>query len=441
MLTNFPPSTANVIMAGDIFRFELSPSTYSTEYSTEYTVTGTSDTDSGTAGELLIEFTPTLPINIPDGTGILFKNPRILTTAMKTAVEAETGDICYFMQFNFYNSTNGREELVNFNTATQDMLFDWFDYESTANKVKTDGIQTITSTTLATKNWTVLSKTLQRGTIITFAEHTQTYTVTIPTSHAAITVNGAGQTGTSINIHGFSGLSNGDIVLRPGDILAITGATPSLCTVKYPATVNGSGQSTVQLATRIITAASDGASVDVTNYTYYSNVSGTATFKLSTGLEFQIADNTQLSRKWQGIGGNLSFRSITESTDLAAQGTDIVLSGVDQTIIAVLLQKKCVGRYCRIFLAHFNSSAVIISEPKMIFWGRMNGGFETDENRDDDAPGTVDITLRSVDRMGDLTRVKGIQTNLESHQKLYPNSKFFEYVDSVAGKIIKWGPG
>ena len=440
LTTNWPVSTTGVIATGDVFRFDISPSTYPANYEDEYTVTAGSNKDSGLAGDLLITFTPNLAVAIPDGTGILFKNPRQLTSAMKTAVQAETGDICYFMQLNFYNTTNGREELANYNTSVNDMLFNWFDYELDGSKVTTNGIQALAATSLITQNWTVSSKTLQRGQIITFAQHTQTYTIAIPTSHSAITVNGAGQVGTSINLAGFTGLSNGDTVLRAGDILSITGATPTLCIVKYPATVNGSGESTVTLATKITSAASNGAAVDVTNYTYYSDGSGNATFKLTSGLEYQVADDTELSRKWQGIGGNLSFRTVTESTDLAAQGTDIVLSGADQTNVALLLQKKCIGRYCRVFLAHINTSGLVISEPKMVFWGRMNGGFETEENRDSNEPGTVDVTLRAVDRMGDLSRVKGIQTNLESHQKLYPNSKFFEYVDSVAGKLIRWGP-
>lgn len=439
--TNWPVSTNGVITAGDVFRFELSPILNSITYDDEYTVSVASSKNSNSAGGLTITFSPALTVNIPAGTGILFKNPRALTADMKASVSAEKSTMCYFLQFNFYNSNTGREELSNLNTSVSDMLFNWFDYESSTAKISTDGIQFAAASSLSTKNWSINSKTIQRGQILTFANHTQTYTAQIPTSHASVTVNGTGQTGSFINLQGFVGLNNGDIVLRAGDIIIITGATPSTCVVKYNVAVNGSGQCTVPLAMQITGAPANGAAVDVSNYTYYSDSAGKVTIKISPILESQLADNTQLAKKWVGVGGNLTFRTITESNDLAAQGTDIILSGVDQSLIALLLQKKYIGRHCMVFLAHINSNGVVVSDPKMIFWGRMNGGYDVEENRDTETPGTVDISLRAVDRMGDLNLVRGIQTNLESHQKIDPTSTFFKYVDTVAGKIIRWGPG
>ena len=78
--------------------------------------------------------------------------------------------------------------------------------------------------------------------------------------------------------------------------------------------------------------------------------------------------------------------------------------------------------------------------PSLIFFGRMNGGFKIDEQRGEDGrPGTVTITCRATDRMGDFSRIVGIQTNVQSHQKYFPEDRLFSFVASLRTKNIKWG--
>lgn len=440
---NWPLSQTDVILAGDEFSIDLPTTTIG--YDQVYTVSaGTYNSDS--SGAVTLNFTPVLVANVAVGVGIQLKNPRIISTNVKNAISNEgTENICYLMQFNFYNDTLGREEITNLTTAPLDLNFNYFDYEGTS-KVITDGIQSIASTTVATENWRVNSKTLQRGQSFTFTQHTQTYTITVPTSpvnYNNIQVNGAhSASGNVIDLKGF-GVSQTNAV-RAGDVLKITDSSSvgyTYYTVKYSADADSSGNiNNLELLSNLIYSISNNAAVDFTNYNYFSDSNGKVTFKITSGLEFQVADDTQLTKKWTGIGGNLGFEAITESNDLAAQGTDIILSGVDQSIISIVLSKKYIGRYCRTWLCHFNSSAIIIDSPLMIFWGRMNGGFDIEETREEDVPGTVEIRLRAVDRMGDLTRVRGIQTNLESHQKLYKGDMFFEFVDKTINKVIKWGP-
>ena len=141
---------------------------------------------------------------------------------------------------------------------------------------------------------------------------------------------------------------------------------------------------------------------------------------------------------WTGIGGNLGFKSVQESTDLAGNGVDITLGGVLESTITLILGRAYIGRTNKIWMGHFNSSGAIIVDPKLIFSGRMNGGFEIDEKKNEGEIGTIDITCRCTDRLGDLNVVKGIQTNEESHQKVQPGDRWFSFVQSLMGKTVKW---
>ena len=80
----------------------------------------------------------------------------------------------------------------------------------------------------------------------------------------------------------------------------------------------------------------------------------------------------------------------------------------------------------------------VIVNPILAFSGYMNGGFEVEEGPDR-AGGEVIITLRCASRLAMLQQQRGLRTNLESHGRVYPNDKFFEFVSSIASKRILWG--
>src|SRR3990167_1492054 len=125
------------------------------------------------------------------------------------------------------------------------------------------------------------------------------------------------------------------------------------------------------------------------------------------------------SLSWQGIGGALSFEAVVETGDLKGNGTDLVLSGVNQAIISVLLNEFYIGRNVEIWHGHINSSGEIVDNPIMLFLGGMNGGFTIHQTHEPFAPGTVTIKGRMQDRIASLSRVRGIQTNKPSHQKVF----------------------
>lgn len=143
---------------------------------------------------------------------------------------------------------------------------------------------------------------------------------------------------------------------------------------------------------------------------------------------------------WTGIGGALSFEQVQESQDINASGVKMILSGVNQSILTILLQQFYIGRVVQIWLAHFDANGAIIADPLLLFNGKMNGGFEIEESHDEKMPGTVTILANMTDRLADLEQRNGIQTNLDSHQRLFSGDEFFEFVPDLASKVLEW-PG
>ena len=327
------PASTQVILVGDTIQFD--------GHTTAYTVTvvGADLGISDGSGELdNITISPVLSENVPDNTAVIAPSPRTITSGIKTAIAAETGTICYFMQFDF-------EDLRHIS--------------SFADSTVSPGVNTKVTTTVA---------------------------------------------------HGWSNGNSVDITQTGG-------------------TYDGSAYTISNIGSNYFDI------VKVFTVTETGVVTKDATTYLAT-IPHDISWNSQT---WQGVGGLLQFEEVSETSDMQANGVDIVLSGVDQVITTLVLGKAYRGRFVKIWLVHINSSGTIVSDPILIFWGRMNGGFEIEETRDDSLPGTVNVRGKMEDRIASISKVAGIQTNVPSHQQYYSTDKFFSFVPKLVGKRIPWG--
>lgn len=145
------------------------------------------------------------------------------------------------------------------------------------------------------------------------------------------------------------------------------------------------------------------------------------------------------SKTWSGVGGNIGFEAIQEGSDLSSFQTNVVLSGVDQTVIAIILSKKYIGRECIVWRGHIGSDGLIVADPVLLFWGEMNGGFKIRHMKNEGKPGTVEVVGTMTDQLGSLEVVNGVQTNVESHQRIAPGDEFMRNVPSLMMKNVIWG--
>lgn len=141
---------------------------------------------------------------------------------------------------------------------------------------------------------------------------------------------------------------------------------------------------------------------------------------------------------WFAVGGQLAFSGVEESSD--AGGVDVVLSGVNQTVLAALLNNNYRGRRVRIYRAYLDPvSGGVRADPVMLFEGLQLSPYEITEDRNHGG-GTVTVKSRMRSRLG-IGKVRGIAANLTSHQHLFAGDTFFQFAASIGGQQIHWGGG
>lgn len=156
--------------------------------------------------------------------------------------------------------------------------------------------------------------------------------------------------------------------------------------------------------------------------------------RLNTGAQ----DVSWNGQTWEAVGGLLEMGGVEETNDARGQGVDVRLSGVEQSILAVLLNNNYRGRPVKIYRGHLNNvTGQFIGDPLLLFQGLQLNPYTVEEERDRGS-GTVRISTRISGYFG-VERVRGIQTNMMSHQHHFAGDTFFQHTTSLANTKIYWG--
>lgn len=156
-------------------------------------------------------------------------------------------------------------------------------------------------------------------------------------------------------------------------------------------------------------------------------------------------DITWNAQSWDGIGGILAFSGVEETADPAGQGVELTLSGVDQTIISILLQHQFRGYEVRIWLAHLAINGTIVADPIEIFRGRQLSDYRINEERPESGSGSVTIKTRVQSRLSILRNPEAVRTSIVSQNDMLKRAglstgdTFFRNVPAIAGRQVRWG--
>lgn len=141
---------------------------------------------------------------------------------------------------------------------------------------------------------------------------------------------------------------------------------------------------------------------------------------------------------YEAIGGLLEIGGTEEASDGKAQGVDLKLAGVTQTIISTILSTNFRGQTVLLYLAHLDrTTGQVVDAPLLIHKGLQLSSYTIEESRDRNA-GTVTVSTRVSGYLG-ATRVRGIQTNLVSHQHHFSGDTFFMNTASLSNVKVYWG--
>ena len=146
-----------------------------------------------------------------------------------------------------------------------------------------------------------------------------------------------------------------------------------------------------------------------------------------------IGDLTVDSVDYVGAGTLLSVGEISETSELAANGMNLALSGVTEPLISKARDEDYQGRELKVLMGAMDDSNSVIADPVIIFSGFMdtmviNDGAET---------ATIQVSVEN--RLIEFERNRVRRYTSEDQKIDYPNDKGLEFVAEIAEKEITWG--
>ena len=145
---------------------------------------------------------------------------------------------------------------------------------------------------------------------------------------------------------------------------------------------------------------------------------------------------------WDGntylaLGHMIGFAGLVESAEVRVADVSVQLSGVDQTMVALVLDNDYLDRRLLIYQFFLDTSDAVIASPVLIHDGRIA---EAGVSEDGES-GNSTVTLKSRDSFADFERMNGRHTNPAEQKYLFPNDASFDLLAQLAGqnRQIIWG--
>ena len=200
---------------------------------------------------------------------------------------------------------------------------------------------------------------------------------------------------------------------------------------------------------------------------------------ISSGVQIAIEDNvvypffvtelnfsTDVLRFWTGLGtlvyngnsytgaGNLlQISSIGETSEIAAKGATLTLSGIPSESLALALSEPYQGRLCKIYFGLFMKGALLQEDSSYILLenGQKIGlelqdtslteifsGYMDQMNIDEGAY-TSSVQLQVETKLVDLERQRVARYTSAYQKSKYPGDLGLDFVESLQDKQVVWG--
>jgi len=135
---------------------------------------------------------------------------------------------------------------------------------------------------------------------------------------------------------------------------------------------------------------------------------------------------------WTGAGNLGSISNIEEGQELQMYGCTLTLTGIASDYVAKCFGVGYSGRAATIYLAPLDSNYTILSDPVVIFKGRMDTMPISLGNES-----VLQITIES--KLVDWERPRVRRYNNEDQQAEFPGDLGFEFVPQMVEKSLLWG--
>jgi hypothetical protein len=134
-----------------------------------------------------------------------------------------------------------------------------------------------------------------------------------------------------------------------------------------------------------------------------------------------------------GIGSLGTVSSITDGTDVRADGTSVTLSGIDPTLLNDSLTDIQVGAPAVVYFALVDQSLALIGTPYIVFRGKIDKPTVT--------PGidTISISLALESPLTNLQRPNQRRYTAADQRLYYPDDTAFNWVEILNDIALRWG--
>mgnify|MGYP001445092821 CR=1 len=162
--------------------------------------------------------------------------------------------------------------------------------------------------------------------------------------------------------------------------------------------------------------------------------------------------------EYYGTGNMLDISSIEETTEMAAKGASLTLSGVPSEVISLALSEAYQGRTCDIYFGLFQRGFILDEDStttSSVYILQQDGGrIFLEENKTsltevftgymdqmsiDEGPDASTIQLTIENRLVDLERPRVGRFTSEYQKSVYPDDKGFDFVESMQTLQLNWG--
>tara|TARA_R110000744_G_scaffold29396_3_gene70190 strand:- start:582 stop:1175 length:594 start_codon:yes stop_codon:yes gene_type:complete len=153
----------------------------------------------------------------------------------------------------------------------------------------------------------------------------------------------------------------------------------------------------------------------------------------TTYADLVIGGNTYL-----GTGNILSVAPITETSDTRATGLEIVLNGLDTSILSAGLTEDTQGMVVEVYfgvLTTTDNADVIVDTPYQIFSGFIDS-MVLQENGE-----TSNLKFMIENKLITLEIPTDRRYTDQDQQNLFPGDKGCNFVTSLQDKSVAWGAG
>jgi hypothetical protein len=134
-----------------------------------------------------------------------------------------------------------------------------------------------------------------------------------------------------------------------------------------------------------------------------------------------------------GLGTMGTISTVSETTDVKANGLVFQLCGIDPTLISTVLSDNYHGRACKLWLGALSPSETIVADPYLIFSGRMDG-LEIDDGV---STSTIRVSAESV--LVDLLRNRERRYTNEDQHIDFPSDEGMAFMPTAQSTPFQWG--